>query len=318
MKQRVAVKRQMSLQYAVAVACTLAVIAGTALFAYLNLANSQDSLAANKHFYAVRPGDWNDSSAWESGVVPPTSKIKHTIEILGRVVRRGHLSYKPGSGNTLIVKDTLTIDGNLTLGNTSNLTVNEGGVLMVAGDFSIEKKCEITNYGLIAVGGNCQIHSLAQIDYVGDSSQLFHFGEVFTHDQPIHFGQTAEDLRQEHTAIYALVKKKRDALKPVFFSATLQQGRVLTQWLAENETVYASFAVEKSTDGAVFEEIAVIADETNSMMPARVTYTDPPPPLGVSYYRLKRTGLDDNTAYSQLIMIANWGNALSENSSAGQ
>ncbi len=107
----------MNLQYAVAVGCTLAMVAGVAVFAYLNLGDSKDSLAANQHFYAIQPGDWNHPSAWESGVVPPTSKIKHNIEILDRVVRHGHLSYQRGSGNTLIVKDTLIIEGNLMLGN---------------------------------------------------------------------------------------------------------------------------------------------------------------------------------------------------------
>ena len=308
----------MNLQYAVAVGCTLAVIAGTAIFAYLNMGNSQDSLAANKHFYAVQPGNWSDPSAWESGIVPPTSKIKHDIEILGRMVRRGHLSYKNGSGNTLIVKDTLVIEGNLTLGNKSNLTVNEGGVLMVAGDFSVEKKSEITNYGVIAVGGSWQMHSLAKIDYVGDSSQLFHLGDVLTRDQPIHFGQTGENLRQEHTAIYAHIRMKLDALRPIFFTATLQPEGVITQWVAENGTAYADFTVEKSTDGAVFHELVVLPGEASSMLQPQDSYMDTAPPLGVSYYRLKRTDLDDNFTYSKLVMVANWGNALSGNGSVGQ
>ena len=318
MNQRVTIKRQLNLQYAVAAGCALAVIIGVAMFAYLNLGNSEDSLAANQHFYAIRPGDWIEPSAWENGIVPPATKISYDIEILGRVVRRGHLSYKRGSGNTLTVKDTLVIEGNLTLGNKSNLTVNEGGVLMVAGDFSVDKKSEITNYGLIAVGGNWVVHSLAKIDYLGDSSQLFHLGDVLTKDQPARFGQTGEDLRREHASVYAHVKKKSDALKPIFFTATLQQGQVVTQWQAESETTYANFTVEKSTDGIVFSELIRMPGETNSMMPPRHTYTDKAPPLGVSYYRLKRTDLDDNFMYSKLVMVANWGGAFSGNGSVGQ
>ncbi len=189
---------------------------------------------------------------------------------------------------------------------------------MIAGDFSVDKKSEITNYGVIAVGGSWQIHSLAKIDYLGDSSQLFHWGDVLTRDQPIHFGQTGESLLQEHATVYAHVKKKRDALKPIFFTATLQPEGVMMQWVAENEATYANFTVEKSIDGAVFHELIMIPGTASSMLQSRDRYTDKTPPLGVSYYRLKRTDLDDNTVYSQLVMVANWGNALSENGRIGQ
>lgn len=308
----------MNLQYSMAAGCVLALVGGIAVFSYLNLGTSEDSLAANKHFYAVKAGYWTDPSVWEGGLVPPVGKIKHDIEVLDRITRQGHLSYKRGSGNTLVVKDTLMIEGNFTLENRSNLIVHEGGVLMVAGDFLVDKKSEITNYGMIAVGGNWQVHSLAKIEYLGDSSQLFHLGDVLAHDQPIQFGQTAGGLQQEHVAVYTLVKQKSDALKPIFFTAVLQQGSVLTQWQAGNETAYTSFIVEKSTDGAMFEELVVISGEPNSVMHARDRHTDNNPPLGVSYYRLKRTDTDDNITYSKLVMVANWESTISRNGSVGQ
>ena len=316
--QRITVKRQLSLQYAVAAGCTLAVVVGTAIFAYLNLSNSSDSLAANAHFYAVKPGDWTDPSAWESRVVPPAMNIKHDVEILGRVVRRGSLDYKQGSGKTLTVKDTLIIEGNLTLGNKSNLTVNEGGVLIIAGDFSVDKKSEITNYGMIAVGGNWSLRSLAKVDYRGDSSQFFHFGEVLADGEPIQFGQKAEDLQRQHASVYTLVKTKSDALKPIFFTASFEQGHVVTQWKSESEMTYTSVAVEKSADGMVFSELIVVPGETNSMMPVRNRYTDQNPVSGVSYYRLKRVGPDRTFSYSKLVMVANWGKSFSGTGSVGR
>ena len=309
--QRVTVKRQITLQRAVATGCVLAGVIGIAVFFYLNLSNSADSLAANMRFYAVKPGDWIDPVAWENGTVPAARDINHDIEILGRVVRRGSLAYQRGSGKTLTVKDTLVVEGHLTLGNKSNLTVHENGVLMVGGDFSVDKKSEITNYGTIAVGGAWKVRSLNKIDYRGDSSQLFHLGEVWADEEPVRFGQTGEALQREHASVYALVKQKSDALKPIFFTATLRGGDVVTQWQAESEATYTSFTVEKSTDGAVFRPLVVVPGETNSMMPVKNSYTDPTPASGVSYYRLKRVGPDNTLAYSQLAMVANWGEAFS-------
>ncbi len=320
MNQRVTVKSQLTLQYAAA-GCVLAVLVGVAVFAYLNVGNSEDSYAANTRFYAVQPGEWSESAVWEGSVAPPTGQIKHDVEVLGHVRRRGHLSYKKGSKKTLTVKDTLVIEGNLTLGNKSNLTVNHGGVLVVAGDLTVDKKSEITNEGTIAVGGNWQLHSLSKIDFLGDSSQLYHFGEVHTRDEKIAFGRGAKALEDAHASLYKLVKKKSDALKPIFFTATLQQGHVVTQWEADNEAAYASFIVEKSTNGAVFNELAVVPAGANSMLHAQNAFTDPNPPVGMSYYRLKRTDLDENITYSQLVLVANWGAASSfgnESVSVGQ
>ena len=316
--QRVTVRRQLSLQYAVAAGCTLAVVVGTGIFAYLNLSNSSDSLAANTHFYAVKPGQWTDPSAWEGGVVPPATDIKHNVEILGRTVRQGSLNYKKGSGKTLTVKDTLVIEGDLTLGNKSNLTVNEGGVLMVAGNFTVAKKSEIINYGTIAIGGNWDLRAIDKVDYRGDSSRLFHFGEAIADGKVIEFGQTEEDLQKQHASVYAWVKTKSDALKPIFFSAILQQGKVLTQWQSGNKTAYTNFTVEKSADGIVFDELVVVPGGTNSMIPTQDSYIDAHPATGMSYYRLKRVGLENDIAYSKLVMVANWGDTFSGNNQVGR
>ena len=319
MNQRVTVKSQLTLQYAAA-GCVLAVLVGVAVFAYLNVGNSEESLAANARFYAIQSGEWSESVVWEGSVVPPAGQIKHDIEILGHVTRRGHLSYKKGSKKTLTVKDTLVVEGNLTLGNKSNLVVNQGGVLVIAGDFTVDKKSEITNEGLIAVGGHWQLHSLGKIDFRGDSSQFFHFGEVHTRDEKITFGKDSDALKAGHGSLYALVRKKSDALKPIFFTATLQQGHVVTRWETDQEAAYANFTVEKSANGAVFDELAVIPGGASSMLHAQDAYTDPSPPIGMSYYRLKRTDLDDNITYSQLVLVANWGASTfgGESASVGQ
>jgi hypothetical protein len=315
MNQRVTVKSQLTLQYA-ATGCVLAVLVGVAVFAYLNVGNSEESFAANARFYAIQPGEWSEAAVWEGNVAPPTGQIKHDIEILGRTLRRGHLSYKKGSKRTLTVKDTLIIEGNLTLGNKSNLIVNQGGVLIVAGHLTVDKKSEITNEGTIAVGGDWQLHSLSKIDFRGDSSQLFHLGKVRTRDEQVAFGRSGEALEATHAAVYHLLKKKSDALKPIFFTATLQQGHVVTQWETDREATYTSFTVEKSTNGAVFNEMTVVPGGANSMLHAQDTYTDPSPPVGMSYYRLKRTDLDENITYSQLVMVANWGASSFGNESA--
>ena len=283
------------------------------MFAYLNVGNSADGLAANARFYAVKPGMWTDPTIWESTVAPTTAEINHDVEILGRVVRTGSLDYRRGSGKTLTVKDTLIVEGHLLLGNKSNLMVNEGGVLLVVGDFSVDKKSEITNYGTIAIGGGWKLRSLAKIDYRGDSSRLFHGGQVWEDGEPITFGQPTEALKEAQASLHHLLKQKIAALKPIFFTATPQGGGVVTRWQVDEGAAYHSFTVEKSTDGIEFRPLVVVEGH-HSMAPMPSSYVDPTPTSGVSYYRLKRLGPDDHLAYSQLAMVANWGSTLSDGS----
>lgn len=315
-KQRVTVKQKISLQYAVAAGCALAAVVGVAVFAYLNVGNSTDSLAANAHFYAVQPGHWSSASVWQENVAPPPGEIKHDVEVLSRVVRRGHLRYPKGTKKTLIVKDTLLVEGNLTLGNKSNLTIHEGGVLMIGGDFRVDKKSEIANYGVIAVGGDWSVRSLNKITYLGDQHRFFHFGKVQANGESAQFGQGEEPLRQAHAAVYAQVKRASDRLKPILFTAAWQGGQVVTRWVTPGETAHAYFTVEKSTNGMLFSELATVGGDTNSLMPNQRTYTDEHPAEGISYYRLRRTDADNNTMYSKLVMVASEESAFSLNGSA--
>ncbi len=295
----------MSLQYAVAASCALAVVAGVAVFTYLNLGNSEDSLADNARFYAVQAGNWQSSEVWEGEAIPPDGNIEHDIEILAKVTQRGHLSYRKGAKRTLIIKDTLVVEGNFTLGHKANLSVEQGGVLMVAGDLVVDKKSEMTNYGTIAVGGQWVAYAPKKITYLGDSSRLFYLGNDVRSEGRAPFGKDGLALQKAYADLYTEVKQKSDALKPILFTATPQQGYVTMRWVAEGVTAHYAFTVERSSNGMIFNSLTTLGGADGGPTAHQYAFTDKEVNNGIAYYRLKRTDHEGETVYSKMVMVIN-------------
>jgi hypothetical protein len=63
------------------------------------------------------------------------------------------------------------------------------------------------------------------------------------------------------------------------------------------------FTLERSKDGALFQEIARIAGAGNSSTTHYYTYTDINPLAGINYYRLKQTDFNGQGSYSTVITV---------------
>lgn len=82
------------------------------------------------------------------------------------------------------------------------------------------------------------------------------------------------------------------------FNATLNaNNHVALDWRVSNNENKSYFKVERSADGTVFQPIAHI-DATNKTGETDYTYLDSNPLLGVSYYRIRQMGKDNQTALS--------------------
>ena len=87
------------------------------------------------------------------------------------------------------------------------------------------------------------------------------------------------------------------------FTATRENNQALIQWQTAQEQHSSFFAIERSTDGATFSTIGVVAAAGNSTLPLNYSFTDLAPALSSDYYRLRQVDLDGNFTYSPVRLL---------------
>ncbi len=99
-------------------------------------------------------GLWLDDAIWNDGTHPGTTSIASDVHIYGNVVSGTGINFIAGD---LYVHDTLTIYGDLTLGDTLELTIDPAGILIVRGDFTANDTVDIWTSGQMVVTGEFSI-----------------------------------------------------------------------------------------------------------------------------------------------------------------
>ena len=89
----------------------------------------------------------------------------------------------------------------------------------------------------------------------------------------------------------------------VFFTGQRSQNNVQLKWRTASEVNNNYFAVERSSDGILFQEIGIINGKGNSQSISDYGFTDYSPVQGVLYYRLKQVDYDANMWYSNIIYV---------------
>ncbi|MBI4645548.1 MAG: hypothetical protein HY738_02875 [Bacteroidia bacterium] len=89
------------------------------------------------------------------------------------------------------------------------------------------------------------------------------------------------------------------------FTAELDHGHVQLEWTTASEKNNDYFIVQKTLDGASFEEVARIPGGDNSNNVLHYSATDNEPYFGVSYYQLVQVDFNGKTYYSNLVAIDN-------------
>jgi hypothetical protein len=88
------------------------------------------------------------------------------------------------------------------------------------------------------------------------------------------------------------------------FSANCEASETVINWTTASETNNDYFTIERSQDGSVFEEVAVIDGAGTSGELNSYEVTDKYPYAGTSYYRIKQTDFDGNFEYSDLVAVS--------------
>lgn len=104
-------------------------------------------------------------------------------------------------------------------------------------------------------------------------------------------------------------------IKLISFDAILKYGKVNLYWATASEVNNDYFSIERSTDGRNFKTILTKRGAGNSTTRIEYEDSDPAPPDGYVYYRLKQTDFDGKYTYSNIETIKNSGDNETGNSS---
>lgn len=83
--------------------------------------------------------------------------------------------------------------------------------------------------------------------------------------------------------------------------ATAAQEEVILEWVTASEQNSGYFAIERSADGVVFEQIGQMEAAGNSSTAVHYNFVDEQPNTGINYYRLKQMDLDGSGSLSSVV-----------------
>jgi len=87
------------------------------------------------------------------------------------------------------------------------------------------------------------------------------------------------------------------------FTAAVKDADVQLNWATASETNNDYFSIERTTDGIIFETIAIVNGAGNSSQILNYSAFDNAPLNGISYYRLKQTDYDGLFEYSNIVSV---------------
>ena len=88
------------------------------------------------------------------------------------------------------------------------------------------------------------------------------------------------------------------------FDAQAAGSSVQLTWATASETNNHYFAIERSTDGTTFAQVAQVAGQGTTAAASRYAYTDASAPRGTSYYRLRQVDTNGTAAYSAVRTVS--------------
>lgn len=227
-------------------------------------------------------GNWETGTNWVGGSAPSGGEQANITIIDGADITAASLNFTKQTNITVQSGAKLTISSvgiALDADKNFNITVIDGGTLIINGDFTSDKQTNIAITGNATFNGDVNLPANTVFE-VNDPG-IVDISGTFTGDF------VSDDLTGTGTVIEngtVVLKIELD-----YFKAIPASSNVIISWQTATETNNEYFTIEKSTDGINFHAIKTIAGAGNSSTPISYTFTDIYPNFGVSYYRLKQT-----------------------------
>ncbi len=189
--------------------------------------------------------------------------------------------------------DSLTINGDLFLGDTTDITVYEDGVLYIDGD--------LTNWdGTITVNGTLKVTGDADNftsniivgpnGFVGVAGDFDNTGGSIDNSGDVWVGGSFSGGSVTGNAVDdSKTPEEVLPIKLIYFYVYHNGNNVVIKWQTASEENNDYFTIERSADGVNFKTIGTITGAGNSYASINYSFTDKNPVYGISYYRLKQT-----------------------------
>lgn len=286
-----------------------------ALVVAAQLAKGQEGYVSNDN--AV--GDWTSASSWTKsaswlGDVPPNPVNGSTdyVDVFG-VINQGS-GLEVSGGSTLTVYDTLIVNGNLVLSGGGDVIVENGGVLVVHGDYNGSGGTVTTNGGRAVITGDLSITGGADVVNNASGTDGFYLygtasrsgGAKFngSNDPAASNFQDESGLQSNDPSLYSLVNV---GVLPVEFlyakAALVDGGGVQVSWATASELNNDFFVVERSTDGVNYTAIRTVDGAGNSEEVLTYETRDGQVIAGTYFYRVKQVDFDGQFDYSEIARV---------------
>ncbi len=87
------------------------------------------------------------------------------------------------------------------------------------------------------------------------------------------------------------------------WQAHLANNKVRLSWTTESETNSDYYAIQRLTNGGIWETVGFVKAAGNSSTPLSYSFTDENPVEGINYYRLKQVDLDGKAHFTNTIPV---------------
>ena len=207
----------------------------------------------------------------------------------------------PKISGLLFCPQPRTYSFNITTINTSGMTVNYN-VYIDDGDGIYNKTLDNIN---ISTGSNILLNNSNNYKYIsGIMTYPPYSGQKPYADRVLWVVVSSPSLSNE---VYAKFDNQCSPLPVQFksFSADRNHNMVLLSWVTASELNIKGFAVERNIYG-VWEQVAFVQSQAiggNSDIPLNYLYNDPNTTKGITQYRIRQEGLDNQSKYSNIIAV---------------
>lgn len=195
--------------------------------------------------------------------------------------------------------DSLTVNGDLGSGLSSDITVHEGDVLVVTGNLGNGFDGNIVINGTLKVIGGV-INAVADMtvgtngiiqvggDFVNAGGNVTNNGEILVGGTYIggSSGNPPQDELGESSAL---------PISLISFNALQKPSAIVISWSTASELNNDYFTIERSNNGSNFSKIGTVKGVGTASTETNYSFTDNYPKTGINYYRLTQTDFNGNS-----------------------
>jgi len=192
------------------------------------------------------------------------------------------------------------------------LNLEEGGIMAVAGDLSVEQGYSVIN-GQLAVGGNMNIYwnnnNPNEENIVGNGTITVYSDYYCHYNNETNGSPCMQQLASYNHFNANNIKKVSGSYVnplPIVLSkltAKSNPNSTTIYWTTESETNNDYFTIYRSDDGETYEPIGTINGAGDSEQTINYSFTDYYPTENVQYYKLKQTDYDGKSETSKAIAV---------------